>query len=190
MMGWIDATAIAAHYIAIQVAAVTFMVPMGIGQAATVRVGLEKGRGHPSGMRRAGFAALAIGIAFMSAMSLLIALFPAFLAGLFLDRGMAGSAAVLALAASLLYVAAAFQIVDGMQAICAGALRGLNDTRVPMVAAVGYWIIGVGVGWTLGFAVGWGAVGIWIGLALGLAATGTFFVSRFNRLTRFRLGET
>ena len=75
-----------------------------------------------------------------------------------------------------------------MQAICAGALRGLNDTRIPMVAAaVGYWIIGFGVGWTLGFAVGWGAVGIWIGLALGLASTAAFFVTRFNRLTRARL---
>ena len=157
MMGWIDATSIAAHHIAIQIAAVTFMVPMGIGQAATVRVGQALGRGDPAGVRRAGFAALAIGVAFMSAMSLLIALFPAFLAGLFLDRGMAGSAEVLALAASLLYVAAAFQIVDGMQAICAGALRGLNDTRIPMAAAaVGYWMIGFGVGWTLGFAVGLG----------------------------------
>ena len=188
MMGWIDATSIAAHHIAIQIAAVTFMVPMGIGQAATVRVGQALGRGDPAGMRRAGFAALAIGVAFMSAMSLLIALFPAFLAGLFLDRGMAGSAEVLALAASLLYVAAAFQIVDGMQAICAGALRGLNDTRIPMAAAaVGYWMIGFGVGWTLGFAVGWGAIGIWIGLALGLAATGTFFFARFERMTRFGL---
>ena len=185
MMGWIDATAIAAHHIAIQIASVTFMVPMGIGQAATVRVGQALGRGDPAGVRRAGFAALAIGVAFMSAMSLLIALFPAFLAGLFLDRGMAGSAEVLALAATLLYVAAAFQIVDGMQAICAGALRGLNDTRIPMLAAaVGYWIIGFGVGWTLGFAVGWGAIGIWIGLALGLAATGTFFFARFERMTR------
>ena len=185
MMGWIDATSIAAHHIAIQVAAVTFMVPMGIGQAATVRVGQALGRRDPAGVRRAGFAALAIGVAFMSAMSLLIALFPAFLAGLFLDGGMAGSAEVLALAASLLYVAAAFQIVDGMQAICAGALRGLNDTRIPMLAAaVGYWIIGFGVGWTLGFALGWGAIGIWIGLALGLAATGIFFFARFERMTR------
>ncbi|MDE0147511.1 MAG: MATE family efflux transporter [Rhodospirillaceae bacterium] len=185
MMGWIGATAIAAHHIAIQVAAVTFMVPMGIGQAATVRVGQALGRRDPAGIRRAGFSALGIGIVFMSAMSLLIALFPATLAGLFLDRGMAGSAEVLALAASLLYVAAAFQIVDGMQAIAAGALRGLNDTRIPMVAAaVGYWIIGFGIGWTLGFAAGWGAVGIWIGLALGLASTAVFFVTRFNRMTR------
>ena len=185
MMGWIGATAIAAHLIAIQVAAVTFMVPMGIGQAATVRVGQALGRRDPAGIRRAGFSALGIGIVFMSAMSLLIALFPVTLAGLFLDRGMAGSAEVLALAASLLYVAAAFQIVDGMQAICAGALRGLNDTRIPMVAAaVGYWIVGFGVGWTLGIAVGWGAIGIWIGLALGLASTAAFFVTRFNRMTR------
>ena len=185
MMGWIDTTAMAAHLIAIQVAAVTFMVPMGIGQAATVRVGQEMGRRNPAGIRRAGFTALSLGIAFMSVMSLVIALFPAWLAGLFLDAGKSGSAEVLTLAASLLYVAAAFQVVDGMQAIAAGALRGMNDTRIPMVAAaVGYWIIGFGVGWTLGFAVGWGAVGIWIGLALGLAATGTFFVIRFNRMTR------
>ena len=188
MMGWIDTTAIAAHHIAIHVAAVTFMVPMGIGQAATVRVGQALGRRDPAGIRRAGFSALGIGMVFMSAMSLLIALFPATLAGLFLDRGIAGSAEVLALAASLLYVAAAFQIVDGMQAICAGALRGLNDTRIPMVAAaVGYWIIGFGIGWTLGFAAGWGAVGIWIGLALGLASTAVYFVTRFNRMTRSAL---
>ena len=185
MMGWIGATAIAAHQIAIQIAAITFMVSMGIGQATTVRVGQALGRRDPAGVRRSGFAALGLGIAFMALMSPLIALFPESLAGLFLDSGPPGSARVLALAASLLYVVAAFQIVDGMQAIGAGALRGLNDTRVPMLAAAGsYWIIGFGVGWTLGFALGWGAVGVWIGLALGLAFAATFFATRFDRLTR------
>jgi len=184
MMGWIDAASIAAHQIAIQIASVTFMVPMGIGQAATVRVGQALGRSDPAGIRRAGFVALGLGIVFMTTMSLLIALFPGWLAGLYLDEAKPGSPEVLALAASLLYVAAAFQIVDGMQAIGAGALRGLNDTKVPMVAAgIGYWIIGFGTAWTLAFVVGWGAVGIWIGLALGLAATALFFVRRFNRRT-------
>lgn len=187
MMGWIDATSIAAHQIAIQIASVTFMVPMGIGQAATVRVGQALGRRDPPGMRRAGFVALALGIVFMTTMSLVIALFPAWLAGLYLNEDLADSAEVLALAASLLYVAAAFQIVDGMQAIGAGALRGLNDTQVPMVAAgIGYWIVGFGTAWTLGFAFGLGAVGIWIGLALGLAATAIYFLFRFNRRTAAR----
>jgi len=185
MMGWINATAIAAHQIAIQVASVTFMVPMGIGQAATVRVGQALGRKDPAGIRRAGYVSLALGIVFMTTMSLLIALFPDWLAGLYLDESKPGSPEVLVLAATLLYVAAAFQIVDGMQAIGAGALRGLNDTRIPMIAAgVGYWIIGFGFAWTLGFAVGWGAVGIWIGLALGLAATAFFFAVRFRRMTQ------
>jgi len=184
MMGWIDATSIAAHHIAIQIASVTFMVPMGIGQAATVRVGQALGRGDPAGIRRAGFVALGLGIAFMTTMSLLIALFPSWLAGLYLNEALPGSTEVLTLATSLLYVAAAFQIVDGIQAIGAGALRGLNDTKVPMVAAaIGYWVIGFGTAWTLAFALGLGAVGIWVGLALGLAATALYFLYRFNRRT-------
>lgn len=185
-MGWIGETAIAAHAVALQIAALTFMVPLGLGQAATVRVGLALGRGDPSGVTRAGWTSWVLGVAFMGVMALLIWAFPRPLVTLFL-ADTAANAAVIALAVQFLLVAAAFQLVDGAQVIGAGMLRGLHDTRVPLLFALfGYWIVGLGIGAWLAFGADWQGTGIWIGLAAGLGVVAVLMLWRWNR--RDRLG--
>ncbi|MBM3950414.1 MAG: MATE family efflux transporter [Rhodospirillales bacterium] len=185
LMGWIGTVSIAAHQIALQIASVSFMVPYGIGQAATVRVGHAVGRRDPDGARRAGWTALALGVTFMAAMSVVLLAAPEFLAGLFIDSATPDGAPVVALAALLLAVAAAFQMADGAQTIAIQSLRGLNDTTVPMlIAGLGYWGVGFGASYLLGFTVGLGAVGIWVGLALGLGIVALLLIIRFARLTQ------
>ena len=187
-MGWIGAPAVAAHAIALQIAAVTFMVPLGLGQAATVRVGLALGRGDEAGIARAGWTAWVMGVGFMGAMALAIWMFPRQLVTLFLDD-VPANALVIGLAVSFLRVAAAFQLVDGAQVIGAGMLRGLHDTRWPLIFALfGYWGVGLGIGSWLAFAADWKGLGIWIGLASGLAAVAALMLARWAR--RGRLGLT
>jgi MATE family multidrug resistance protein len=182
LMGLISTAAIAAHAIAIQIASLTFMVPLGLSQAATVRVGLMLGRRDRDGMGRAGWTAFVLGVAFMAAMALVMLSIPEMLVFLFLDESDPTNAPVIALAVSFLTIAALFQIFDGAQSVGAGMLRGLQDTRVPMVyAGFGYWVVGIGVGAGLGFGVGWGGVGIWIGLAAGLAIVSLLMLGRWIR---------
>lgn len=186
LMGLISAENVAAHAIALQIAAVTFMVPLGLGQAATVRVGRALGALDRGGVHRAGWMSFALGVGFMAAMALVMWLFPRPLVGLFLDAE-AQQGIVMSLAVSFLFVAAAFQIVDGAQVIAAGMLRGLHDTRVPMLfALVGYWVVGLGSGVWLAFGRGWGGVGIWTGLAVGLAFVALLMIARW--IMRGRLG--
>jgi multidrug resistance protein, MATE family len=187
-MGWIGAPAVAAHAIALQLAALTFMVPLGLGQAATVRVGLALGRRDGAAIARAGWTAWVIGVGFMGTMALVMWSIPRELITLFL-KDVPGNAAVIALAVSFLRVAAAFQLVDGAQVIGAGMLRGLHDTRWPLLfALVGYWIVGLGIGAWLAFARDWKGVGIWVGLASGLAAVAVLMLARWTM--RDRLGLT
>jgi len=187
LQGLISTASLAAHQIAIQCASITFMVPMGLAQAATVRVGLAAGRGDTHGVRMAGWTAMALGLGFMLLAAALFLAAPRTLVGAFLDMGAAGNAAVFDLAVTFLAVAAAFQLVDGAQVIGAGALRGLKDTRVPMVYALaGYWGVGFVAAALLGFALDLEGLGIWIGLGLGLAAVALLMVWRFAR--RERLG--
>lgn len=187
-MGWIGAPAVAAHAVALQLAAVTFMVPLGLGQAATVRVGLALGRQDEAGIGRAGWTAWVIGVGFMGTMALVMWAIPRQLVTLFLDD-VPANAVVIGLAVSFLRVAAAFQLVDGAQVIGAGMLRGLHDTRWPlMFALVGYWVVGLGIGSWLAFAADWKGVGIWVGLASGLAAVAALMLGRW--LMRDRLGLT
>jgi MATE family multidrug resistance protein len=187
-MGWIGAPAVAAHAVALQLAALTFMVPLGLGQAATVRVGLALGRGDRPGIARAGWTAWVIGVGFMAAMALVMWAIPRQLVTLFLTD-VPANAVVIALAVSFLRVAAAFQLVDGAQVIGAGMLRGLHDTRWPLLfALVGYWVVGLGIGSWLAFAADWKGVGIWVGLASGLAAVAALMLGRW--LLRDRLGLT
>jgi MATE family multidrug resistance protein len=187
-MGWIGAPAVAAHAVALQLAALTFMVPLGLGQAATVRVGLAFGRRDEAGIARAGWTAWVMGVAFMASMALVMWGFPHALITLFLED-VPANAVTIALAVSFLRVAAAFQLVDGAQVIGAGMLRGLHDTRWPlMFALVGYWVIGLGIGAWLAFAADWKGVGIWVGLASGLAAVAALMLARW--LLRGRLGLT
>ena len=186
LMGWIGAPAVAAHAVALQIAALAFMVPLGLGQASTVRVGLALGRGDRAGIGRAGWTAWLLGAGFMGAMALLMWAAPRELVTLFIADAPA-NAVTIALAISFLKVAAAFQLVDGAQVIGAGMLRGLHDTRWPLVfALIGYWGVGLGIGAWLAFGLDWRGVGIWVGLASGLAAVAVLMLGRW--LLRDRLG--
>lgn len=187
LMGLIDRDSLAAHAVAIQIAALLFMAPMGIGQAATVRVGLAYGRRNPAAIRRSGWLALLIGTGFaLSAATLLITV-PRLLIGAFLDLADPANIRTAALAVSFLGVAALFQLVDATQAVGAGVLRGLQDTKMPMIfALVGYWIIGIGVGTLLAFPLGLKGVGIWLGLASGLGVVALLLLVRW--MMRERLG--
>jgi MATE family multidrug resistance protein len=185
-MGWLGAPAVAAHAVALQLAAITFMVPLGLGQAATVRVGLALGRRDGEGIRRAGWTGWVLGVGFMGAMAIGMWAFPRQLVTLFL-ADVPANAVVIGLAISFLRVAAAFQLVDGAQVIGAGMLRGLHDTRWPLLFALfGYWVVGLGIGSWLAFAQDWKGVGIWVGLASGLAAVAVLMLARW--ILRDRLG--
>ncbi|MBS0220988.1 MAG: MATE family efflux transporter [Proteobacteria bacterium] len=187
LMGLISEASIAAHSIALQIASLSFMVPFGLSQAATVRVGHAFGAHDADGIRRAGWTALAMGTGFMAIAALVMILMPRTLISAFLDLDVPANAPVVALAVSFLTLAALFQIADGAQAVTAGMLRGLHDTRMPMIyAALGYWGIGLVVGVVLAFVVKLDGVGIWIGLAAGLATVAVLLLSRWLR--RERLG--
>lgn len=189
LMGLIGSDSLAAYAIALQIATFTFMVPLGLNQAVTVRVGRAYGAGDRDGIRRAGWTAYGLGIAFMSMTALVMIFAPRPLIAAFLDLDDPVNAAVVALAVPFLAVAGFFQIFDGAQAIGAGMLRGLHDTRVPMVfAAVGYWGIGLSLAAFLGFATPLAGIGIWIGLAAGLASVAFLMTTRW--IMRERLGLT
>lgn len=185
LMGRIGTEALAAHQIAIQTASVMFMVPFGIALAATVRVGQAVGRGDAPGTRRAGFVAVGLGVLFMAAMVVLVTVTRDIIPSLFLGTGTGSAPGTADLAALLLVVGASFFIADGIQTIAAGALRGLNDTRVPLLfAGFSFWIVGFLSAYGLGFPGGLGAVGVWIGLSLGLVVYAALLVLRFQILTR------
>jgi MATE family multidrug resistance protein len=187
LMGWIDTTNVAAHAIALQIASIAFMVPLGLSQATVIRVGLAYGAGNARWVALAGWSSLALALAFMSLSAAAMWLFPRDLAGLFLDLADPGSARVLDLTVRFLAVAALFQLFDGAQVIGASMLRGLQDTRVPMIfAALGYWVVGLGSGYLLAFPAGFQGVGIWIGFALGLGVVAVLMIGRW--MARERLG--
>ncbi len=187
LMGLINAESVAAHTIALQIASMTFMVPMGLAQAATVRVGLGYGRKDADAIRRSGWTAFVMGVGFMALMALTLLLFPLQLIGIFIDRDLAENARVVEIASSFIVVAAVFQIADGAQVVGAGMLRGLQDTRAAMLfAGFGYWGIGIGLGSILAFKLGWGGQGVWIGLAVGLAIVAVLLLTRW--MARARLG--
>jgi MATE family multidrug resistance protein len=187
LMGQFGTAAIAAHAIAIQIASVSFMVPMGLAQAATIRVGRAFGAGDMAGVTRAGWTAFALAIAFMASTSVLLIAAPHFLITAFIDIADPVNAPVIALAVSFLACAAVFQIADGAQVVGAGMLRGLNDTRVPMIyAGLGYWGFGMSLSLLFAFKLGVGGVGIWIGLASGLVVVAIAMIRRWTQ--RERLG--
>ncbi|MDI3562763.1 MATE family efflux transporter [Bradyrhizobium sp. Arg816] len=184
LMGLISTTAIAAHQIALQVSVVLFMVPLGIGMAATVRVGHAFGRGDMVALRRAGLVAAVLGIAFVSALTVAVILGRYELGRLFFGRSEA-SAATVELTATLLLVGATFFIADGLQTIVGGALRGINDTKMTLVfAAIGYWCVAFPIAWLLAFNAGLGAVGVWIGFSIGTFVYAGLLILRFRELTR------
>jgi MATE family multidrug resistance protein len=181
LMGLIGAASLAAHSIAIQLASLTFMVPLGIGQAVSVRVARALGRRDREAISRAGWTGLALGTAFMAAMSVTMIAAPRLLISAFLDTEDPANVTVVDRATSFLFLAALFQIADGAQTVGAGMLRGLHDARVPMLfALVGYWAIGLPLGASLAFPGGLGGVGIWIGLATGLGIVAALMIWRWH----------
>ena len=187
LMGLIGTAALAAHAIAIQIAALSFMVPLGMAQAVTVRVAIASGRGDRAGVARAGWTTFVIGTGFMCVMAAVLLAVPRALVSAFIDVHDPANAEVVGLAVSFLAIAALFQVVDGAQAVGAGMLRGLHDTAWPMAYALfGYWVVGIGVGVWLGFYRDMGGIGVWIGLASGLAVVSVLMMTRWAR--RERLG--
>jgi len=187
LMGWLGTDELAAHAVALQCASMAFMVPLGLSQATTVRVGLAYGARWPEGVRLAGWASIAVTLGFMSITCLTFVLLPHRVVGLFLDAGAAHNQVALGLAATYLGIAGLFQLADGTQVIAASTLRGLSDTKVPMLLALtGYWLVGMPIAYVLGFPLGLRGVGVWLGLAAGLATVAVVLTVRFA--LRERLG--
>jgi MATE family multidrug resistance protein len=188
MMGVIGADALGAHQLVFNVAGVCFMVPLGLAQAATVRVAYQLGLGVPEAARRAAYVALAMGALFMLGAAVLLWTIPRILVGFYLDLGDPANQSLVTIALQLFAIAALFQLFDGMQVIAAGALRGYRDTAVPMlIAAVGYWAIGFAGSWLLAFPLGLGAIGLWFGLAVGLAIVAIALTVRLHFRARSQM---
>lgn len=182
MMGWIGTHQLAAHGIALQISSVTFMLHLGMSNAATIRVGQAKGRGDAPWMRDAAHTVIAVSLVLALICVAVFVLFPQFLVGLFLDPAQPTTPELLRLGASLMFFAALFQLTDAMQVIGLGLLRGVQDTRVPMVlAAISYWVIGMPVAYGLAFVAGLGPAGLWLGLVVGLSVAAVLLMRRFWR---------
>jgi MATE family multidrug resistance protein len=187
LMGWHGTDALAAHAVALQCASFSFMVPLGLAQASTVRVGLAFGAGNDRGIALAGWTSLAIGVGFMAVTCILFLTVPQVFTRLFLSPSDPANAAALAMATTFLGIAGLFQIVDGAQVVAVNVLRGLSDTKVPMfIALFGYWCVGMPTAWFLGAPERLAGVGIWTGLAVGLAFCAVVLTARFAM--RDRLG--
>jgi MATE family multidrug resistance protein len=183
LMGLLGAAALGAHQLVINCASISFMVPLGLSQAATVRVAHALGAGRPDAARRAGFVAIALGIGVMAAAALVLLAVPGPIVAAYLDTGDPKNHATVAIARHLIVIAALFQVFDGIQVIAAGALRGYKDTLIPMLLATGgYWGVGFAGGWLFAFRLGYGPAGLWWGLALGLAAVALLLTLRLRLL--------
>jgi MATE family multidrug resistance protein len=181
LMGWLGTIAMAGHQVALNLASLTFMVPLGISQATAVLVGQGVGREDPPGARRAAGAGLLLGLVFMTVTAMIFLLSPGLLARIY-----TGEAAVLALALALIPLAGVFQVFDGLQVVASGVLRGIGDTRTPMLLnLLGFWCIGMPMGLWLGFGTPMGPRGLWWGLVLGLAAVSLLLLVR----VRVRMGQ-
>jgi multidrug resistance protein, MATE family len=182
LMGRIGETELAAHTLALNLAALAFQIPFGTAQAATIRVGYHHGAGDRIAAGRAGWVALAIGTGFMSTTALAMLLVPTALLRIYTDPDAPANAALIAFALQYLMWAAIFQLADGVQAVAAGALRGLQDTRVPMwIAIFSYWVPGFGMAIGLGFFTPLEGTGVWIGLATGLFFAAALLLWRWSR---------
>jgi MATE family multidrug resistance protein len=177
LAGRLDPVSSAAHQIALNIAGASFMVPLGVSSAGAVRVGNRVGANDPAGAARAGWAAIVIGASFMSAMALLFLLMPRTLIGLF-----SPGPDVVTLGASLLGIAAVFQLFDGLQAVATGVLRGIGNTRMAMLVNLGgHWLIGLPIAYVLCFTLGYGVWGMWLGLSTGLIVCGVVLTWYWHR---------
>ena len=185
MMGLFGNTAMAAHQVTISIASATFMIPLACAQTANVRVSYFMGAVEPVHARQAAYAAFTLGVGFMAVAAIALFIAPLQITLLFnLDPLKPADAEVISLVVQLLVICAFFQVFDGAQAIAAGALRGYKDTRVPLLlAALCYWGFGFPTAWTLGFPMEYGPIGVWTGLALGLAFAAVVLGTRFYRLS-------
>jgi MATE family multidrug resistance protein len=184
LVGWIGTTPLAAHQIALQIAAILFMVPFGISMAATVRVGHAVGRADPVATRRAGFTALALGGAIMVVLTVVVVALRKVIPLFFLGDDIASAGETGHLAGALLLLGATWFVMDGIQGVAAGALRGLNDTRVPLLyAALSFWAVGFSSAYALAFWFGFGVFGVWIGFSLALWLFALLLTVRFQNLT-------
>ena len=189
LMGQFGAVPLAAHGIAIQLSSIAFMVPLGLSQAGTVRVGMFHGMGDRDNLIRASMAVLVVALCFAVASGLAFALAPSALASIFIDTSLPEAPMVLAYATPLIMIAAFFQLMDGGQVTINGLLRGLKDTRIPMfLVLIAYWVIGLPLAWLLAFPLGLGGIGIWIGFLLGLGSSALMLGLRFRILLRRERG--
>ncbi|HSK08127.1 MAG TPA: MATE family efflux transporter [Vicinamibacterales bacterium] len=180
LAGRLDAVSLAAHQVALNLASLSFMVPLGIASAGAVRVGHAVGRLDAAGARAAGWMAVALGVGFMATASAAFILVPGPL-----FRAFTSDTAVIALGARLLLVAGMFQMFDGLQGVATGVLRGLGDTRTPMVSnLVGHWLVGLPLGYLLTFVWGWGVIGLWLGLSTGLISIAMVLLLTWQRRIR------
>ena len=180
MMGWIGPVPLAAHGIAIQLASLTFMVHIGFSQAATVRAGRALGRRDEQGLRRGGITAIAMSALYAAATSAVFLIIPGTLVSLFIDPAEPERLRLLQVGITLVMIAGLFQLVDGLQVVVLGLLRGVQDTTVPMIMATfSYWVIGLPTSYLLAFYWGFGGVGIWLGLVLGLMVAAILLMWRF-----------
>ena len=178
LVGRLGAETLAAHQLTLNLASLTFMVPMGLSHAAATRVGQALGRQDPLAAAASGRAATIMSVGFMAATGVAFAAAPRLILGLF-----GADDALIARATPLLYCGAAFQVFDGAQAVLTGALRGLGSTRRPLIINIlGHWLIGLPVGVTLGFGLEWGATGLWLGLVAGLACVATLLWREWGRM--------
>lgn len=179
MMGWLGTVPLAAHQVALSCAGFTFMFPLGLSAAVSVRLSQAIGAGREHSLRVIGFGALAVGVAVMAGFGLIFGF-----GGSVIARAFTSDAEVVMLSSKLLFVAGLFQLCDGAQVVSAGALRGLSDVKIPtVITLVAYWVLALPGGYALAFAAGWGGMGVWTGLALGLAFAAVTLGWRFHRLT-------
>ncbi len=182
MMGWVGTVELAAHGITMEAVALTFMVHLGLSNAATVRAGKAAGAGDMAILRAGAKVAIAMSVIFGLAMIVLFLTLGAPIISLFLDTSKPGAVEIVTFGVKLLAVAALFQMADAMQVMALGLLRGIHDTKVPMIAAtISYWLIGIPAGYVLGFVFGMGGIGLWLGLVIGLAFAATLMMGRFWR---------
>ncbi len=182
MMGWLGSHYLAAHGIALQMASIAFMIHLGLSNAVTIRVGTFAGQNDRASMRDAGLTAIVLSILFAAVTITIFLTLSQYIASLYLDASDPLTPVIISLVGALMVYAAMFQLADGMQVIALGMLRGVQDTRVPMVLAViSYWLIGLPTGWALAFKAGWGAGGLWLGLLSGLFCAAVLLMARFWR---------